>query len=169
MEDGRVIRLSFQNLSLETQDVCEFDYVEVYDGADADANTVLGRWGYCNTVSTTLIEFKESYCFKMFMFSNSCWVSIQMEMQRTQNISIVSIILRKADLIVCHICCTGAIESSVSQTVMHFFNSVSYGLPCASLNVVYPAILPHVRPRTVKSVHNFWNMDHKTSQKAKFF
>lgn len=43
MEDGQVIRLSFQNFSLETQDVCEFDYVEVYDGADADVNTVLGR------------------------------------------------------------------------------------------------------------------------------
>lgn len=43
VEDGQVIRLSFQNLSLEAQDVCEFDYVEVYDGTDADANTVLGR------------------------------------------------------------------------------------------------------------------------------
>uniref|UniRef100_A0A8C2H7W2 Membrane frizzled-related protein n=1 Tax=Cyprinus carpio TaxID=7962 RepID=A0A8C2H7W2_CYPCA len=44
VEDRQVIRLSFQNFSLETQDVCEFDYVEVYDGADADANTVLGRF-----------------------------------------------------------------------------------------------------------------------------
>ncbi|XP_050984702.1 membrane frizzled-related protein [Labeo rohita] len=44
VEDGQVIRLSFQNFSLETQDVCEFDYVEVYDGADADVNTVLGRF-----------------------------------------------------------------------------------------------------------------------------
>ncbi|XP_059371227.1 membrane frizzled-related protein [Carassius carassius] len=44
VEDGQVIRLSFQNFSLETQDVCEFDYVEVYDGADTDASTLLGRF-----------------------------------------------------------------------------------------------------------------------------
>uniref|UniRef100_A0A673GJ02 Membrane frizzled-related protein n=1 Tax=Sinocyclocheilus rhinocerous TaxID=307959 RepID=A0A673GJ02_9TELE len=58
VEDGQVIRLSFQNFSLETQDVCEFDYVEVYDE-------------YCTAVSTTLMGFKETYCFKMFTFSNS--------------------------------------------------------------------------------------------------
>lgn len=38
-----MIRLSFQNFSLETHDECEFDYVEVYDGADTLDNTVLGR------------------------------------------------------------------------------------------------------------------------------
>ncbi|XP_009289590.2 membrane frizzled-related protein isoform X1 [Danio rerio] len=43
VEDGQVIRLSFQNFSLEAQDVCKFDYVEVYDGAE----TALGR--YCGS------------------------------------------------------------------------------------------------------------------------
>uniref|UniRef100_A0A671QJL1 Membrane frizzled-related protein n=1 Tax=Sinocyclocheilus anshuiensis TaxID=1608454 RepID=A0A671QJL1_9TELE len=41
VEDGQVIRLSFQNLK------------------------------YCTAVSTTLMGFKETYCFKMFTFSNS--------------------------------------------------------------------------------------------------
>uniref|UniRef100_A0A3Q0RUT8 Membrane frizzled-related protein n=1 Tax=Amphilophus citrinellus TaxID=61819 RepID=A0A3Q0RUT8_AMPCI len=31
VEEGHVITLSFRNFSLETQDVCEFDYVEVHD------------------------------------------------------------------------------------------------------------------------------------------
>ncbi|XP_043114357.1 membrane frizzled-related protein [Puntigrus tetrazona] len=44
VEDGHVVRLSFQNFSLEAQDVCEFDYVEVYDGTDADSDSVLGRF-----------------------------------------------------------------------------------------------------------------------------
>ncbi|CAM4557998.1 unnamed protein product [Leuciscus chuanchicus] len=47
VEDGQVVRLSFQNFSLETQDVCEFDYVEVYDSTDTVPNTVLGR--YCGS------------------------------------------------------------------------------------------------------------------------
>lgn len=43
VEDGHVIRLSFRNFSLETQDVCEFDYVEVHDSADTGDDSVLGR------------------------------------------------------------------------------------------------------------------------------
>ncbi|KAK0135379.1 Membrane frizzled-related protein [Merluccius polli] len=47
VEEGHVIRLSFRNFSLETQDVCEFDYVEVHDSADTGAGRVLGR--FCGT------------------------------------------------------------------------------------------------------------------------
>ncbi|XP_077063565.1 membrane frizzled-related protein-like [Siphateles boraxobius] len=47
VKDGQVVRLSFQNFSLETQDVCEFDYVEVYDSTDTVPDTVLGR--YCGS------------------------------------------------------------------------------------------------------------------------
>ncbi|XP_055051757.2 membrane frizzled-related protein [Misgurnus anguillicaudatus] len=47
VEDRQVIRLSFQNFSLESHDVCEFDYVEIYDGAYAVSSTVLGR--YCGS------------------------------------------------------------------------------------------------------------------------
>ncbi|KAM4627312.1 membrane frizzled-related protein [Polymixia lowei] len=47
MEEGHVIQLSFRNFSLETQDVCEFDYVEVHDSADTGAGRVLGR--FCGT------------------------------------------------------------------------------------------------------------------------
>lgn len=43
VEEGHVIRLSFLNFSLETQDVCEFDYVEVHDSADSGTGRVLGR------------------------------------------------------------------------------------------------------------------------------
>lgn len=43
VEEGHVITLSFRNFSLETQDVCEFDYVEVHDSADTGAGRVLGR------------------------------------------------------------------------------------------------------------------------------
>ncbi|XP_056139997.1 membrane frizzled-related protein [Lampris incognitus] len=44
VEDGHVIRLSFKNFSLETQDVCEFDYVEVLDSTNTGAGRVLGRF-----------------------------------------------------------------------------------------------------------------------------
>ncbi|XP_062417015.1 membrane frizzled-related protein isoform X1 [Pungitius pungitius] len=47
VEEGHVVALSFQNFSLETQDVCEFDYVEVHDGGHAGAGRVLGR--FCGT------------------------------------------------------------------------------------------------------------------------
>ncbi|XP_042150865.1 membrane frizzled-related protein [Oncorhynchus tshawytscha] len=47
VEESHVIRLSFLNFSLETQDVCEFDYVEVHDSADSGTGRVLGR--YCGT------------------------------------------------------------------------------------------------------------------------
>ncbi|KAM6987630.1 membrane frizzled-related protein [Tautogolabrus adspersus] len=47
VEEGNVITLSFRNFSLETQDVCEFDYVEVHDSADPGAGRVLGR--FCGT------------------------------------------------------------------------------------------------------------------------
>ncbi|KAJ8280235.1 hypothetical protein GJAV_G00052160 [Gymnothorax javanicus] len=45
--EGHVIRLAFQNFSLETQDVCEFDYVEVHDSANTGDGHVLGR--FCGT------------------------------------------------------------------------------------------------------------------------
>ncbi|AWO99312.1 putative membrane frizzled-related protein-like [Scophthalmus maximus] len=47
VEEGHVITLSFGNFSLETQDVCEFDYVEVHDSVDPGAGRVLGR--FCGT------------------------------------------------------------------------------------------------------------------------
>ncbi|KAM3616758.1 uncharacterized protein V6R79_022742 [Siganus canaliculatus] len=47
VEEGHVITLSFRNFSLETQDVCEFDYVEVHDSIDTGAGRVLGR--FCGT------------------------------------------------------------------------------------------------------------------------
>ncbi|XP_030634587.1 membrane frizzled-related protein [Chanos chanos] len=47
VEEGYVIKLSFQNFSLETQDVCEFDYVEVHDSGDTGDGSVLGR--YCGS------------------------------------------------------------------------------------------------------------------------
>uniref|UniRef100_A0A671TG82 Membrane frizzled-related protein n=1 Tax=Sparus aurata TaxID=8175 RepID=A0A671TG82_SPAAU len=47
VEEGHVIKLSFRNFSLETQDVCEFDYVEVHDSVDTGAGRVLGR--FCGT------------------------------------------------------------------------------------------------------------------------
>ncbi|KAI4901361.1 hypothetical protein NFI96_001298 [Prochilodus magdalenae] len=43
-EQGQVIKLRFHNFSLETQDVCEFDYVEVHDSANAGDGNVLGRF-----------------------------------------------------------------------------------------------------------------------------
>ncbi|XP_058489989.1 membrane frizzled-related protein [Solea solea] len=46
-EEDHVITLSFRNFSLETQDVCEFDYVEVHDSVDTGAGRVLGR--FCGT------------------------------------------------------------------------------------------------------------------------
>ncbi|KAK2846926.1 hypothetical protein Q5P01_009925 [Channa striata] len=47
VEEGHIITLSFKNFSLETQDVCEFDYVEVHDSAEQGAGRVLGR--FCGT------------------------------------------------------------------------------------------------------------------------
>ncbi|TWW76690.1 membrane frizzled-related protein isoform X1 [Takifugu flavidus] len=49
VEEGHVITLSFRNFSLETQDVCEFDYVEVHDSLSTGAGRVLGR--FCGTTS----------------------------------------------------------------------------------------------------------------------
>ncbi|XP_062873439.1 membrane frizzled-related protein [Trichomycterus rosablanca] len=46
-EEGQLIRLSFHNFSLETQDNCEFDYVEVHDSSSAKDGSVLGR--YCGS------------------------------------------------------------------------------------------------------------------------
>uniref|UniRef100_A0A1A8L820 Membrane frizzled-related protein n=1 Tax=Nothobranchius pienaari TaxID=704102 RepID=A0A1A8L820_9TELE len=47
VDKGHVITLSFRNFSLETQDVCEFDYVEVHDSSNAEAGRLLGR--FCGT------------------------------------------------------------------------------------------------------------------------
>ncbi|MEQ2304838.1 hypothetical protein AMECASPLE_031514, partial [Ameca splendens] len=47
VDKGHVITLSFTNFSLETQDVCEFDYVEVHDSSSIGAGRVLGR--FCGT------------------------------------------------------------------------------------------------------------------------
>ncbi|KAF3847884.1 hypothetical protein F7725_020912 [Dissostichus mawsoni] len=43
VEEGHVITLSFRNFSLETQDVCEFDYLEVHDSINTGSGRVLGR------------------------------------------------------------------------------------------------------------------------------
>ncbi|KAM9469403.1 membrane frizzled-related protein [Clarias gariepinus] len=43
-DKGQVIQLSFHNFSLETQDVCEFDYVEVHDSINTGDSSVLGRF-----------------------------------------------------------------------------------------------------------------------------
>lgn len=42
-EKGQVIQLSFHNFSLETQDACEFDYVEVHDSSNTADSNILGR------------------------------------------------------------------------------------------------------------------------------
>uniref|UniRef100_A0A3Q3BIP0 Membrane frizzled-related protein n=1 Tax=Kryptolebias marmoratus TaxID=37003 RepID=A0A3Q3BIP0_KRYMA len=47
VDEGHVITLSFKNFSLETQDVCEYDYVEVHDSSSTGAGRVLGR--FCGT------------------------------------------------------------------------------------------------------------------------
>ncbi|XP_045930069.1 membrane frizzled-related protein [Micropterus dolomieu] len=47
VEEGHIITLHFRNFSLETQDVCEFDYVEVHDNVDTGNGRVLGR--FCGT------------------------------------------------------------------------------------------------------------------------
>ncbi|XP_008307657.1 membrane frizzled-related protein isoform X2 [Cynoglossus semilaevis] len=49
VEEGQVITLSFRNFSLETQDVCDFDYVEVYDSYDTGSGRILGR--FCGSTS----------------------------------------------------------------------------------------------------------------------
>ncbi|KAK3531790.1 hypothetical protein QTP70_029748, partial [Hemibagrus guttatus] len=46
-EKGQVIQLSFHNFSLETQDACEFDYVEVHDSSNTADSNILGR--YCGS------------------------------------------------------------------------------------------------------------------------
>ncbi|KAF7700135.1 membrane frizzled-related protein isoform X2 [Silurus meridionalis] len=44
---GNVIQLRFHNFSLETGDVCEFDYIEVYDSGNTRDSKILGR--YCGS------------------------------------------------------------------------------------------------------------------------
>ncbi|XP_077397266.1 membrane frizzled-related protein isoform X2 [Festucalex cinctus] len=44
VEEDHVITLHFQNFSLEIQDVCEFDYVEVHDSSNTGVGRVLGRF-----------------------------------------------------------------------------------------------------------------------------
>ncbi|XP_053503672.1 membrane frizzled-related protein [Ictalurus furcatus] len=46
-EKGQGIQLSFHNFSLETQDVCEFDYVEVHDSSNTGDSNIIGR--YCGS------------------------------------------------------------------------------------------------------------------------
>lgn len=53
VEEGQVITLSFRNFSLETQDVCDFDYVEVYDSYDTGSGRILGRYYSLNTTHLT--------------------------------------------------------------------------------------------------------------------
>ncbi|XP_048837007.1 membrane frizzled-related protein [Brienomyrus brachyistius] len=45
--EGHVISLKFHNFSLESQDTCQFDYVEVHDSGDTGDGKVLGR--FCGT------------------------------------------------------------------------------------------------------------------------
>ncbi|KAF6722397.1 Membrane frizzled-related protein [Oryzias melastigma] len=44
VDEGHFITLSFRSFSLETQNVCEFDYVEVHDSISTRAGRVLGRF-----------------------------------------------------------------------------------------------------------------------------
>ncbi|XP_060743783.1 membrane frizzled-related protein isoform X1 [Tachysurus vachellii] len=46
-EKGQVIQLSFHNFSLETQDNCAFDYVEVHDSSNTADSNILSR--YCGS------------------------------------------------------------------------------------------------------------------------
>ncbi|MGH0190245.1 UNVERIFIED_CONTAM: hypothetical protein FKN15_043345 [Acipenser sinensis] len=47
VSQGHVIELTFHNFSLETQDVCDYDFVEVHDSAGTSNPSVMGR--YCGT------------------------------------------------------------------------------------------------------------------------
>ncbi|KAJ0063491.1 hypothetical protein NL108_002642, partial [Boleophthalmus pectinirostris] len=52
VDEGHAVSLSWKNFSLEHQDMCEFDYVEVHDGEDMRGR-VLGR--FCgNSIPPTL-------------------------------------------------------------------------------------------------------------------
>lgn len=62
VEEGHVIMLSFRNFSLETQDVCEFDYVEVHDSLNTRTGRVLGRWDAPFTF------------FKLVCLRDRCWI-----------------------------------------------------------------------------------------------
>lgn len=62
VEEGHVITLSFRNFSLETQDVCEFDYVEVHDSLNTRTGRVLGRWDAPFTF------------FKLVCLRDRCWI-----------------------------------------------------------------------------------------------
>uniref|UniRef100_A0A3Q2QV86 Membrane frizzled-related protein n=1 Tax=Fundulus heteroclitus TaxID=8078 RepID=A0A3Q2QV86_FUNHE len=48
VDEGHVVSLSFRNFSLETQDVCEFDYVEVHDSSSLRRLLCLGD-RFCGT------------------------------------------------------------------------------------------------------------------------
>ncbi|XP_041098308.1 membrane frizzled-related protein isoform X3 [Polyodon spathula] len=45
VSQGHVVELTFHNFSLETQDICEYDFVEVHDSAGTSNPSVMGR--YC--------------------------------------------------------------------------------------------------------------------------
>lgn len=60
VDEGHVVTLSFRNFSLETQDVCEFDYVEVHDSSDTGAGRVLGRWDGLHVSASCGSEDKET-------------------------------------------------------------------------------------------------------------
>ncbi|XP_033851612.3 membrane frizzled-related protein isoform X1 [Acipenser ruthenus] len=47
VSQGHVIQLTFHNFSLETQDICDYDFVEVHDSAGTSNPSVMGR--YCGT------------------------------------------------------------------------------------------------------------------------
>ncbi|XP_067363960.1 membrane frizzled-related protein isoform X2 [Channa argus] len=64
-EEGHIITLSFRNFSLETQDVCEFDYVEVHDSEDTGTGRVLGR--FCGTTLPPDLTSTGSYMTVMFV------------------------------------------------------------------------------------------------------
>ena len=44
MPAGHGIELQFHNFSLDTQDACKFDYVEVYETSNSGALSLLGRY-----------------------------------------------------------------------------------------------------------------------------
>ncbi|XP_068441929.1 membrane frizzled-related protein [Clinocottus analis] len=65
VEEGHVVTLSFKNFSLETQDVCEFDYVEVHDSVSTGAGRVLGR--FCGTTFPPDLTSSSPYMTVVFV------------------------------------------------------------------------------------------------------
>lgn len=75
VEEGHVITLSFRNFSLETQDVCEFDYVEVHDSLNTGTGRVLGRWDAPITFFNLVCETDVGFCLNLLFEISRLWSS----------------------------------------------------------------------------------------------